>query len=296
MKEKKNNLVMTLALVCALAALALSALCFGSIPEDQSHLIDDLYAENARLQGRVEELEGKLDQLMTAASLRSWTLDVAPWPDSTGADVTLSAVPSAYQPDFRAELIVVLDGNQVARQECQWDAGAFAATVSLDAADGYSYYCDLTTPAGSQRLMLTGPDSSDAGTAVYLGSSLSAYCNLVVNNWSENSGESLTLTDAYAQVQLPRISADGAVEIVTAELVLRLNGADCNRIPIQLTPSEVEGSLELTITDLKLPMPELQEGDALELFLEVTLTDGRHMNAFGISWRMEQGRIASAVG
>ena len=296
MKEKKNNLVMTLALVCALAALALSALCFGSIPEDQSHLIDDLYAENARLQGRVEELEGKLDQLMTAASLRSWTLDVAPWPDSTGADVTLSAVPSAYQPDFRAELIVVLDGNQVARQECQWDAGAFTATVSLDAADGYSYYCDLTTPAGSQRLMLTGPDSSDAGTAVYLGSSLSAYCNLVVNNWSENSGESLTLTDAYAQVQLPRISADGAVEIVTAELVLRLNGADCNRIPIQLTPSEVEGSLELTITDLKLPMPELQEGDALELFLEVTLTDGRHMNAFGISWRMEQGRIASAVG
>ena len=296
MKEKKKNLVMTLALVCALAALALSALCFGSIPEDQSHLIDDLYAENARLQGRVEELEGKLDQLMTAASLRSWTLDVAPWPDSTGADVTLSAVPSAYQPDFRAELIVVLDGNQVARQECQWDAGAFAATASLDAADGYSYYCDLTTPAGSQRLMLTGPDSSEAGTAVYLGSSLSAYCNLVVNNWSENSGESLTLTAAYAQVQLPRISADGAVEIVTAELVLRLNGADCNRIPIQLTPSEVEGSLELTITDLKLPMPELQEGDALELCLEVTLTDGRHMNAFGISWRMEQGRIASAVG
>lgn len=296
MKEKKNNLVMTLALVCALAALALSALCFGSIPEDQSHLIDDLYAENARLQGRVEELEGKLDQLMTAASLRSWTLDVAPWPDSTGADVTLSAVPSAYQPDFRAELIVVLDGNQVVRQECQWDGSAFVTTVSLDAADGYSYYCDLTTPAGSQRLMLTGPDSSDAGTAVYLGSSLSAYCNLVVNNWSENSGESLTLTDAYAQVQLPRISADGAVEIVTAELVLRLNGADCNRIPIQLTPSEVEGSLELTITDLKLPMPELQEGDALELFLEVTLTDGRHMNAFGISWRMEQGRIASAVG
>lgn len=296
MKEKKNNLVMTLALVCALGALALSALCFASIPEDQSHLIDDLYAENARLQGRVEELEGKLDQLMTAASLRSWTLDVAPWPDSTGADVTLSAVPSAYQPDFRAELIVVLDGNQVARQECQWDGSAFVTTVSLDAADGYSYYCDLTTPAGSQRLMLTGPDSSDAGTAVYLGSSLSAYCNLVVNNWSENSGESLTLTDAYAQVQLPRISANGAVEIVTAELVLRLNGADCNRIPIQLTPSEVEGSLELTITDLKLPMPELQEGDALELFLEVTLTDGRHMNAFGISWRMEQGKIASAVG
>ena len=296
MKNKKNSLGLTLALVCALAALALAALSLGSIPEDQSHLIDDLYEKNARLQGRVEELEGKLDQLLTAVSLQSWNLDVAPWPDSTGADVTLSAVPSVYQSDFRADFVVMLDGNQVIRQECQWDGGAFVATVSLDATDGYSYYCHLTTPAGSQKLPLTGPNSDDAGTVVYLGSSLSAYCNLVVNNWAENSHESLMLTDAYAQVQLPRISAQGAVEIATAEIVLRLNGEDCHRIPIQLNASEVEGSLELIIKDLALPMPELQEGDALELFLEVTLTDGRHLIAFGITWRMEGDRLSSAVG
>ena len=296
MKEKKNSLALTLALVCALGALALSALCFVSIPEDQSHLIDDLYEKNARLQDRVEELEGKLDQLMTAVSLQSWKLDVAAWPDSTGADVTLSAVPSVYQPDFRAEFIVMLDGEQVLRQQCQWDGGAFVATVSLDAADGYSYYCDLTTPAGSRKLPLTGPDSADAGAVVYLGSSLSAYCNLVVNDWTDDSGESLTLTDAYAQVQLPRISAQGTVEIDTAEIVLRLNGAESARIPIRLAPSEVVGSLELVITDLELPMPELKEGDVLELFLEVTLTDGRHLNAFGVTWRMEDDRISSAVG
>ena len=206
MKEKKNSLGLTVALVCALAALALSALSLASIPEDQIHLIDDLYEKNAQLQGRVEELEGKLDQLMTAVSLQSWTLDVAPWPDSTGADVTLSAIPSAYQSDFRAEFIVMLDGNQVVRQACQWDGGAFVATVRLDAADGYSYYCNLTTPAGSQKLPLTGPNSDDAGAVVYLSSSLSAYCNMVVNNWTENSGESLTLTDAYAQ----RITTTGA--------------------------------------------------------------------------------------
>ena len=296
MEKKKNSLLQTVALVCALAALALSALCFTSIPEDQSHLIDDLYEKNAQLQGRVEQLEGKLDQLMTAVSLQSWKLDVAPWPDSTGADVTLSAIPSAYQPDFQASFVVMLEGKQVISQQCQWDGGAFVTTVSLDAADGYSYYCDLTTPAGSQKLFLTGPESADPGTAVYLGSGLSAYCNLVVNNWSENSGESLTLTDAYAQVQLPRISAEGTVEIVTAEIVLRLNGAESARIPIRLAPSEVEGSLELIITNLEIPMPELKEGDALELFLEVTLTDGRHLNAFGISWHMEEEGLSSAVG
>lgn len=296
MKEKKNSLALTLALVCALVALALSALCFTSIPENQSHLIDDLYEKNAQLQGRVEELEGKLDQLMTAVSLQSWKLDVAAWPDSTGADVTLSAIPSLYQPDFQAVFIVMLDGELVLSQQCQWDGTAFVATVSVGAADGYSYYCHLTTPAGSQKLLLTGPDSADAGTAVYLDTSLSAYCNLVVNDWTDNSGESLTLTDAYAQVQLPRISAQGSVEIDTAEIVLRLNGAESARIPIRLAPSEVEGSLELIITDLELPMPELTEGDALELFLEVILTDGRHLNAFGVTWRMEEDSLSSAVG
>lgn len=295
MKKKKNGLGLTLSLVCALAALALSVFSFTSIPEDQSHLIDDLYAKNAQLQERVEQLEGKLDQLMTAVSLQSWTLDVAPWPDSTGADVTLSAAPSVYQPDFQASFVVMLEGKQVISQQCQWDGTAFVTTVSVNAADGYSYYCDLTTPAGNQRLPLTGPDSDDAGAAVYLGSSLSAYCNLVVNNWDEKDG-ALMLTDAYAQVQLPRISSEGAVEIAAAEIVLRLNGAGSSRIPIQLAPSEVAGSLELIITDLEIPMPELREGDVLELFLEVTLTDGRHLNAFGITWRMEEDRLSSAVG
>ena len=295
MENKKNSLVMTLALVCALAALALSVLGFTSIPEDQSHLIDDLYAKNAQLRQQMEQLEGKLDQLMTAVSLQSWTLDVTPWPDSTGAEVTLCAVPSVYQSGFQAELVVLLEGKQVVSHTCQWDGSAFVASVSLDAADGYSYYCYLTTPAGSQKLLLTGPESADPGTAVYLSAGLSAYCNLVVNNWNEKDG-ALTLTDAYAQVQLPRISADGEVEIETAEIVLRRGGEITARIPIRLTPSEVEGSLELVITDLEIPMPELREGDALELYLEVILTDGRHLNAFGITWILEDDGLSSAVG
>lgn len=296
MKKKKNSVVLTAALVCAMAALALSALCLVTIPEDQSHLIEDLYAENARLQKQVDAMEKKLDHLMTAVNLKSWTLDVAPWADSTGADVTLSAIPSVYQPDFQAFLIVKLDGKEVHHQQCQWNGAAFTATAPVDAADGYSYFCQLTTPAGTQTLPLTGPESSDPGASVYLASSLSAYCNLVINHWTENSGESLVLTDAYAQVQPPRISAAGKVEILSAELTLRLNGETSVRIPIRLSPSEVEGSLELMITDLEIPMPELVEGDALELFLDIQLTDGRHLDAFGITWRMERGRLASAVG
>lgn len=296
MKKKKNSLVSTLTLVFALAALLLSILGLATAPEDQSHLIDDLYAENKALRDRVESLESQLEQLMTSQHLQSWTLDVAPWADSTGADVTLTATPSGYQAGVNATLQVMLDGKLVASESCHWDGSAFTATAALGAADGYSYFCLLSSPSGSQQLPLIGPDSSDPGIPVYLQSSLSAYCNLVVNDWIENPGSTLVLTDAYAQVQLPQISSDGTVEIISTEVVLRLNGAESVRIPIKLSPSEVDGSFDLSITNLQIPMPQLTDADSLELSLEVILSDGRRLSAFGVTWHLENGKLSSAVG
>ena len=297
MKKKNNNsLTSLIALVCALAGLLLSSMNLALAPEDQSHLINDLYSENRALQERVEALESQLEQLMTAVNLQSWTLDVEPWADSTGADVTLSAVPSSYQSGIEATLLVTLGDKEVASVPCHWNGTAFTATAPLNAADGYSYYCLLHVSDNIRKLPLVTPDSPDAGIPVYLQSSLSSYCNLVVNDWIENPGISLILTDAYAQVQLPRISAAGTVEIATAEVVLRLNGAETVRIPIILSPSEVECSFDLVISDLQLPMPELADSDSLELFLEVSLTDGRNLKAIGITWQLENGKLTSAVG
>ena len=296
MENKKKSLALTAALIFALTALALSALSLSTAPEDQSHRINDLYAKNASLQAQLDTVEEKLDQLIAATTLSSWDLDVAPWEDSTGADVTLTAIPSVYQSDYRASLIIKLDGREVHNLPCQWDGNAFTATAPVDAADGYSYFCEVTTAVGTQTLPLTGPQSSAPADCVYLASCLSTYCNLMVNGWAENAGESLILTDAYAQAQLPRLSTVGKVEILTAELTLRLNGETSVRIPVALAPSEVEGSLELMILDLEIPMPELADGDALELYLEVQLSDGRILEALGITWYMEQGNLSSAVG
>lgn len=295
-KKKRSSLISLLALVTALASVVLSAMNLALAPEDQSHLIDDLYSENRALEARVDALESQLDQLMTAANLQSWSVDVSPWPDSTGADVTLTAVPSSYKAGVNATFLVTLANRQVASVPCDWDGTAFTATVSLGAVDGYGYYCLLQSPGGTQKLPLLTPDSPDGGIPVYLQSSLSSYCNFVATDWIENPGVNLVLTDAYAQVQLPRISAAGSVEIVSAHIVLRLNGTESVRIPIQLSPSEVEGSLELVITDLQIPMPELEDSDALELSLEVSLTDGRNLSAVGVTWQLNNGKLISAVG
>ncbi len=296
MKKKKKNLIATLALICSLAALMVSGLGLVVTPADQSHLIDDLYAENQQLQERVEALENELEQLMTAVNLQSWILKVNPWVDSTGADVILNATPTGHQAGVSATFLVMLEGRQVQAIPCIWDGSAFTATASLSAADGYSYYLLLTSPAGTQQLPLTDSSSPESAIPVYLQSSLSSYCNLVVNDWVENPGSALVLTDAYAQVQLPRVSVAGEVEIGKAEVVLRLNDTESIRLPIKLSPSEVAGSFELVITDLQIPMPELTETDVLELYLEVSLTDGRKLTAFGVTWHLENEKLTSAVG
>ena len=296
MKKKKISPVSLLALVCSLAALLLAVLGLATVPEDQSHLIDDLYAENHQLQNRVDALEAQLNQLMTAVNLQSWTLDTVPWPDSTGADVTLRATPSGYQSGVSATFLIMLEGKIIASEPCFWDGSDFTATARLNAADGYSYFCLISSPNGSQQLPLTGPSVPDAGIPVYLQSSLSAYCNLVVNDWIENPGINLVLTDAYAQAQLPQISIANAVEISTAEIVLRLNGLESVRVPIRLNPSEVADSYDLTVTDLQIPMPELEQSDVMELSLEIILSDGRHLNAIGITWTLDGGKLVSAVG
>ena len=293
--KKNHSPLIFVTLVLALVSIALSAFTLRSMPEDQTHLIDDLYRENQELRGQIDELNARLDQMLTVVSLEDWSLEVMPWADSTGADISFSAVPTDYQPGVSATLLVQLDGREVVSVPCQWDGSTFGAAARLDAADGYSYFCLLSAPGGTQQLPLTTPMDPVLDIPVYLASSLSAYCNLSVTDWTE-SPDALTLTDAYAQVQLPRISAGGDVQIETAKLVLRRNGSVIVEVPLDLMPSEVTGSYEMAISDVILPLSGMEDGDALELSLEVTLSDGRNLKAFGISWLLEDGTFSSAVG
>lgn len=295
MKKKQKKILPVLALILAAAALGTSILGLYTRPEDQSHLVDDLYQQNRELREQIADLEARLDQFMTVTSLKDWNLEAAPWADSTGADVTFTAVPTEHQPGMGATLLVMLEGRQAASVPCVWDGNVFCGTVSLSAADGYSYFCLLSGPAGVQQLSLMGPESENAGCPVYLQSALSSYCNLLINDWSGQRGSSLVLTAAYAQVQLPQIQAE-ELTITTQELVLRLNGQIAAKVPIVLSPSEVAGSFEMIIQDLHLPMPELENDDTLELYLEITLSDGRHLNAFGIGWYLENGQLQASVG
>ena len=293
MKKKTIKRIAVAALLLALVGIGLGAFALLTQPEDHTQRIEELYQENTRLQEQVAQLQTQLDQFLTLSSLSDWELTAVAWADSTGADVTFTAVPTEYQPGMGATLLVMLGDRQAASVPCVWDGTVFRGTANLNAADGYSYFCLLSGPNGVQQLSLMGPESENAGIPVYLQSALSSYCNLLVSDWVEQNGSSLILNGAYAQVQLPQIQE---LTIASQELVLRLNGQISVKVPIMLMPSEVAGSYELIINDLHLPMPELDSTDNLELYLEITLSDGRHLQAFGIGWYLENGKLSASVG
>lgn len=294
----KKNLIAILALVCALLSIGLSVAALGragAAGEETALQISRLEQENQTLRNQLGELNSQLERLQTVVTMETWALEVTPWADNSGADVTFTAEPTDYMEGVTATFLVTVGGEQVVSIPCAWDGTAFTATAGLTAQDGYGYYCLIGSPGGSQRLSLTTPESPTQEIPVYLASSLGSYCNLAVSDWTQEDGD-LVLTQAYAQVQLPRITAAGEVELEKAELVLSLNGAALLRTPISLIPSEVAGSFDVALENTRLAIPELAEGDMLELHLVVTLSDGTVLTSYGASWYPGEEGLSSVVG
>ncbi len=294
----KKHILALLALVLAAAALILAGVTAASSDAALSRAEEEhrrLSTENYALEARLESLEGQLQQLRTVASLESWSLEAECWPDAAGADITFTAVPTAYTQGVSATLLVLLDGRQTAAVPCVWDGTAFAAEVGLTPEDGYSYYCQLQSPGGSEQLLLASPDNPAEPVAVFLKSHMECYCNILIGEWTADEGK-LTLAETYAQAQLPRLSPEGEVTLSGAALELTLNGALVTSMPIELNPSEVSGSFDRTLADTAFEIPALEEGDVLELYLRVDLSAGEDLMAYGGSWYLENGTLTSVVG
>lgn len=303
MSEKKNPIISILALVCAVLALAVSLLNIFRPGPDQSRENPALEEQVTRLQSQVDSLrsqvsslEARLEAVAMGDGLANWSLEARPRADGTGADVTLTALPAAPEEGLTAVFSVRLEGREVANVPCQQTDAGFTATASLEAADGYSYYCILLGTDGSRRqFALSTPENPVEDLPVYLKSSLDSYCNMMVDSWLDH-GTDLTLTSAYIQVQLPRLSADGALTAERVQLVLYCNSQEVSRTDITLLPGESQGSYELELTDQVVSLPELGEEDYLDLWLEVTLSNGQTLSTAGASWYNSPDGLFLVVG
>lgn len=296
----KKNLFSTLLLLLLVAALMVGITgCKEEEADTRDATIAQLQEENAALKAQVESLTNEIETMKQRAALQRWDLTADVWSDGNGATVTFTAVPVSYAPGQAAALSVRMGELEAESAVCLWDSEkeAFVGSVELSAVDGYSYYCILTSADGSQdEIVLDTPENPRNENLVFLGTSLTTYANLIVEKW-ETANDMLNVSTGYIQVQTPRLSADGnTVTPAATELVFKLNGEELERRAVTVPQGEAAGSYELALENAAFKMPAMEDDYQLDLWLEVTLSNGNTIAVCGGSWYYNSGELLLVVG
>lgn len=297
MKKKIFSTALLILMIASLMLFTTGCHSDSEATDEAAARIAELEQENAALQSQVEELTAEIDRMKQKAALQDWSLDAQVWSDGNGATVTFSASPVNYVEGMRAALSVRMGDLEAESTNCIWDGAAFTGSVELSAADGYSYYCILTSPDGTQsEVELNSPESVTNETLVYLGSNLSAYANLVVEDW-EATSSALNIKSGYIQAQMPRLTFNNMTPNVSkAALVLKLNNEEVSRQDVTLSEGEGDGSFEAAISGCSFTMPAMEDDYQLDLWLEISLNTGSTISVAGGSWYSSDGALQLVVG
>ena len=288
----KKNLLSIIALVCAVAALAVSvytSVSVNSALKAQNEKIDLLLAAST-----AEPVPSEPAEL----AFSSMTLDPRVWDDGDGADVVFLAVPDPKIDEISVYLDVQLNGQDIGYYPCGCNGTGYTATAALEAQNGYSYTCVVVrnSDGAITQYPLASPDNPTNYQAVNLRDSLSTYCNLLVGDWAVED-DALNITTLHLEVQLPQLSPNGgAVTCQEARLILSCGGTETERQLLTLVPGEGTNALTLEDASARFTLPELTEGDELALWLEIDLSDGRTEQVCGAEWYLEGGELLLVAG
>lgn len=282
-----------------LLVLLIGAMVIGCAACSKNDEKSRLEAENASLQAQLEDLNAQMESIETVSTegLKDWHMSASVWEGASGATVSLSAVPSSYHEGQSAVFSVRLNNYEVASVTCEWNGTGYTAEADLESSNGYSYYLTLIAADGSkEQIALNTPENTVDDTLVNLQSSMAAYGNIIVDRW-EGDKDTLTLNAGFIQVQLPRISANGGdVDLDKASLVFQLNGSEIQRRSLELPTGEGEGSYELAFENISFDMPEMESDYQLDLWLEISLTDGQVITSSAGSWYHSDDGLMMVVG
>lgn len=230
-------------------------------------------------------------------ALSDWSMSATTWSSPNGATIHISATPETYAEGLIAAFEVRLNEEDVAVIPCEWDGSVFSASADLNAADGYSYYVVLTAADGKTEEIAVNTVSQPTVEAfVNMETALASYCSVTVEE-STFEGSKLTLLNGKVQVQAPTITNDN--EVITcakAELVLLFNGETLDTEALTLTAAETAGLFEAQLQDITFDVPEMEDDQKLDLYLNVTLSNDQVLSAFGGNWFCNDQGLLPVVG
>lgn len=230
-------------------------------------------------------------------TLTDWSMSASTWSSPNGATIHITATPNYYAEGQKADFVVRLESDDVSTTPCQWDGTSYTASADLNAENGYCYYMILTAADGTATEVAVNTPAEPVNEAfIDLAASLEAYCSVTVEE-SAFEGSTLTLSSCKVQVQAPVITNEGeTISCQQAQLILSFNGEALAQTDVTLEATETAGLLEAVISDMTFEIPEMEDDQKVELALNVTLSNGQILSAYGGDWVYNQEGLLPVVG
>lgn len=277
---------MTILAVILVLAIALTACGSKAVPEETTPVTTAGSSAPAETTAPAQPL-----------TLTSWNLSASTWSSPNGATVHISATPNRYEEGQQASFVVRLESDDVSTTPCQWDGTSYTASVDLNAANGYCYYVILTAADGTTTEAAVNTPAAPTNEAlINLEASLESYCSIIVEE-SDFTDNKLTLTSCTVQVKTPVITNEGeTIGCQDATLVLTCNGKTLELPVSNIAETETDGLYEADVSGSSFDVPELEEEQTIELSLNVTLTNGQNLSAYGGNWLSNEEGMLPVVG
>lgn len=252
-----------------------------------------LKEENNALTQQLALLQEQLSAVKNT-SLERWELRGFGTDEHSGVTIQAEFWPLEHSEQQSAQLLVRLDGQETARADCAWDGECYRADLELAPADGYGYYCVLKTEDSREEIPLSTPESPVRPKLTYLAGSLAAYADAQASEIQVRDGT--VEAKVTAVVQTPLLTPDGTPSaVVLARLGWYRGDTLLSEQILELTEGETEGSFTAR-TETSLLLPELSDGEQIDLILSAELTDGRVLAGVAGSWVCQDGDIQFSVG
>lgn len=268
-------------------------------PSDTSQRITGLESQIASLQSQISSLSQRITEAQAADTpISDYRFDITPDTEETLAHISVTVIPKSWQEGNTGTLSVRQNGTQILNQPCEWDGAGYTAQLTLPLEDGYEYWFVLEAPDGTQeQSRLTDVLAED------LADSYTLTCNVQQGTAKFNlAARTMELVNYEIYLEPPYHTVSYDIYLSSAELVLYHTRGSERQIADAyelIKPSELDDGEVISgvwcYPNGPLQLPELQDGDGLELWVKAEVSNGISTMRLVTSWAYIDGEFISGV-
>lgn len=299
-EEKKLSWRIAELLFAFAAIAAIGILCLSNPkPTDYSSQIAGLESQVASLQSQISSLRGSITGAEAADSpISDYSFQVTPDTNEYQAHIAVTVIPKTWSEANTATLSVRREGSQVLNQACDWDGAGYTASIALPIEDGYEYWFITGYPDGTQeQTRLTDVTAEDIADSFLL------VCEVQQGTGKFNlQTNTLELVNYEVYLEPPYRTIGTDVYLSSAELILyHIRGgvrqiADTYELFKPEDPASKNGQGEAISGIWCYPygpfqIPEVQDGDGFELWVNAEMSNGISTFQLINSWAYSDGEF-----